>query len=388
VGLLRGRTMRKRRCRPIVLAIGYESNPAMRVRVQQYLEPLQRDGFDVQELLLPQGHGRPPAAKASVLQALWEADVVIVQRILARWLNLLSSATRAPIVFDLDDAVHYIRTSQLQATEHPSGLYQRSRVAYRRRVRGSVYFSSRKRLLDQMLRMARVAIFGNPFLARELGPAATCPTVVIPNSVRTSPDRLKVHEQRWPIKLGWIGTGNNLVHLRELEPALQRLAQQFGDGRLSLHVVTDQPYESQFLATEYTPWSLEREERLVRSFDIGLMPLIDDPFSRGKSAFKAILCMSYGIPVVISPVGVNAELINDGWNGFLASTSHEWETAIARLAEDLELRAKLGQNAYQTIEAGFSTARAYPLLKRIIERVARGEPIDEISSDEMARAVG
>lgn len=365
------------RSRLKLVAIGYEGNPSMRLRVQQYQSMFQADGIELTTVLLPQvGHGRPRRYGSVVWRAVAEADVVLVQRALYIWLNIVLRASRRPVVFDVDDFVHYIRLTQLDTTVKPRGVKDRSRVIYRRFARGSRYYSSRKRLLAQMLSLCRAAIVGNRFLQDEIAGFASCPTVVLPTSVPADPSQLKRHDPHVPITIGWVGLRNNLLHLRMLEPAFRALADRFGN-RLRLHVVTSHPYESDYLPTDFSQWSLEREGDLVKGFDIGLMPLIDDPFSRGKSAFKAILCMSYGVPVVISPVGVNADLVKDGWNGFLASSPAEWESAITRLAEDHELRTRIGFNAFQTIERGFSTERAYSVLKSVVERAARGERIDE-----------
>ena len=89
------------------------------------------------------------------------------------------------------------------------------------------------------------------------------------------------------------------------------------------------------------------------SFDIGIMPLQDDLFSRGKCSFKAIYCMAHGVPVVISPVGMNCAVVAHGESGFFAITADEWTGALSQLIEDAELRGKLGRRARQTIVEQF-----------------------------------
>jgi hypothetical protein len=367
-----------------VVAIAYDGHPSTRLRVEQYEDALREDGIQVSVLLLPQSasSGQHDSVRA-VTQALATAEIVLVQRVLLGWLNRLLRASRKPVVFDLDDAVHYIRPKQVQSTEHPQTLADRGRVLYRQVVRGSKYYSSRQGLLQQMLSFSRVAIVANRFLREEVANTARSPVVVLPTCVPTDPELLKDHARRLPLTLGWVGVRDNLAHLRTLEPAFRALAARYGDG-LRLHVVSSEPYESAFLPTIFTTWSAAGEGELVRTFDIGLMPLVDDRFSRGKSAFKAILCMSYGIPVVISPVGVNADIVKNGWNGFLASASDEWEGAIAKLAESDQLRARLGRNAFHTVEERFSTARGYSVLKSVLEQVARGEPFDDVPSEALA----
>jgi len=369
-----------------LLAIAYEGHPSTRLRFEQYVPRLSEDGTRVTTVLLPSGTRGQRQHVERVSRAAADADVVLVQRVLLGWLNDLLRASRKPVVFDLDDAVQYIRPSQLERTDQPRSLEDLSRVLYRRLLRGSKYHSSRRRHLHQMLSLCRAAIVGNRFLRDEIAGAARCQLVVLPTSVPTQPGLVKDHRPHTPVTLGWVGLRDNLVHLRTLEPAFRALSARF-NGSAELHVVTSEPYASKFVPTRFTRWSLEREGDIVRDFDVGLMPLVDDRFSRGKSAFKAILCMSYGVPVVISPVGVNAELVRSGWNGFLASTLPEWESALARLIEDHELRRRLGRNAFETIERGFSTERAYPVLKSVIERAANGLLAGDVPAGQPSGAI-
>ena len=114
-----------------------------------------------------------------------------------------------------------------------------------------------------------------------------------------------------PVRIGWIGTRNNLRELDALEPAFRALSARFG-GDVLLSVVSSRPYETSAIAVESIPWSLATERESVRRFDVGIMPLADDLFARGKCSFKAIQCMAEGIPVVVSPVGMNVEVVQDG----------------------------------------------------------------------------
>jgi glycosyltransferase involved in cell wall biosynthesis len=226
-----------------------------------------------------------------------------------------------------------------------------------------------------MLALSSSAIFGNRTLKDELAAHCRGSSTVIPTCVPAYRDRRKQHSEHWPVTIGWVGMRSNLIYLRELEPAFRSLAKEY-KGRLRLHVSSSTDYRSEFLPTNFTVWSLQREDDVVASFDIGVMPLEDDFHSRGKCAFKAVLYMSRGIPPVISPVGLNTELVKNGWNGYLASTPEQWHVAISQLVEDHRLRARLGENAFETIEQGFSTQHAYPLLKQIFEGAIGGKQAD------------
>ena len=106
---------------------------------------------------------------------------------------------------------------------------------------------------------------------------------------------------------------------------------------------------------------------LIRSMDIGIMPLTDSPFARGKCGYKLIQYMACGLPVVASPVGVNAEIVEHGVNGFLASSSAEWREAIVRLAGDRELRLRMGTAGRQKVVSQFSAEAVGPRIARLLK---------------------
>jgi glycosyltransferase involved in cell wall biosynthesis len=108
--------------------------------------------------------------------------------------------------------------------------------------------------------------------------------------------------------------------------------------------------------TDNREWDLKREVEDFQSLDIGLYPLIDDEWARGKAGFKAIQYMSVGVPVIASPVGVVKEIIEDGVNGFTASTEDEWVEKISRLIENNGLRRDMGANGRKTVEERYSLA--------------------------------
>ena len=157
--------------------------------------------------------------------------------------------------------------------------------------------------------------------------------------------------------VGWIGTTGNLPFLDVCAPALRRLA-----GRM--------PFELRLIAGESTPlssidltgvnvrfipWHGDTEVQELSQFDVGLMPLPEgQPWMRYKCGLKLLQYMAVGMPGVASPIGVNAEIVRHGENGFLASTDDEWESTLARLLSDPPLRQQLGQAARQTVEVDYS----------------------------------
>ncbi len=117
------------------------------------------------------------------------------------------------------------------------------------------------------------------------------------------------------------------------------------------------------------PWRLETELDDIRSFSIGLMPLVDDGYARYKCGFKLLQYLGVGIPGVASPVGVNTEIIQDGVNGLLAASSSEWFDRLNLLVEDVNLRAQLGARGRATVEKHYSIQKTLPILIQTLRKI-------------------
>jgi glycosyltransferase involved in cell wall biosynthesis len=117
------------------------------------------------------------------------------------------------------------------------------------------------------------------------------------------------------------------------------------------------------------PWSSEEEITDLQSFDIGIMPLSDDPWSRGKCALKIIQYFGVGVPVVCSPVGMNRDIVEDGVNGFWASKEGEWEDRLVRLVEAKDLRREMGLRGRRTVERGYTVEVNGPRILNILRQV-------------------
>jgi len=122
-----------------------------------------------------------------------------------------------------------------------------------------------------------------------------------------------------------------------------------------------------------TPWTLAGEVDALATFDVGLMPLTDDPWSRGKGGYKILQYMAMGIPTVASPVGVNRDLVEHGVTGFLADTSDEWVTALERLATDASLRRQMGDAARRAALDRHSIDHHAPALVQALAPAALAE---------------
>ena len=199
---------------------------------------------------------------------------------------------------------------------------------------------------------------GNDYLrayAQRFNPAA----VLNPTTLDTDRLHNQVGEQSLapdqPVVIGWTGTHTTLRHLDLVWPALARLEAE--GHRFEFRVIANQPPAATGLrALRYQPWRKDTEIADLLGFHFGLMPLVDDPWARGKCAFKALQYMALGMPALVSPVGMNTEVVQDGRNGYVCTTDEDWYQAIRRLLTDEPLRAQLGAAARRTIVERYSVA--------------------------------
>lgn len=181
---------------------------------------------------------------------------------------------------------------------------------------------SRSRRIKFAFMMKRVdlAVMGDQFLKSEVlhyHPRV----VVIPTSIELSGDRIKEsYQPRSPLTIGWLGTSSTLRYLKIRMPALENLYRAY--PHFQLQIVCDQFLRSARLPVIKKRWSSGEEQSDLKSFDIGVMPLSDDLWSRGKCRLKIVQYFRVGLPVVCTPVGVNSDIIRDGENGFWA-TNHQ-----------------------------------------------------------------
>jgi len=181
-----------------------------------------------------------------------------------------------------------------------------------------------------------------------------------PNAVvnPTTIDTINLHniikDQYTPkVIIGWTGTHSTMKYLDQVVPVLQKLEQQHF---FEFWVISNQAPDLPLKSLVYKPWQKETEIRDLLSFNVGLMPLEDDVWAKGKCAFKALQYMALGIPALVSPVGMNTEVVEPGVNGYICNSFDEWYRALELLLQEPEARKKLGQVARKTIEAHYAVA--------------------------------
>jgi glycosyltransferase involved in cell wall biosynthesis len=166
--------------------------------------------------------------------------------------------------------------------------------------------------------------------------------------------------------IGWIGTPSTANYLKLIMSALEKIT---SNKQAIVRVVGSGPINLTNINHEIIPWTENTEIELLNSFDVGIMPLFDDQWAKGKCGYKLIQYMACKIPVIASPEGINTQIINHGQNGFLASSQEEWYESFMTLIESPELRDKMGLEGRKKVEQKYSLQVTAPKFIEIIQSV-------------------
>jgi glycosyltransferase involved in cell wall biosynthesis len=230
--------------------------------------------------------------------------------------------------------------------------------------------------IDAVMRKASVVVVGNDYLAKHARQAGARKIVLIPTSINLGryPSASSLDQSakpaESPIVVGWIGTPVTAPYLASIEPAFRAVAKHMP---AALRIIgAELPAVFEGLNAETTPWSEATEISDILKLDIGIMPLADTPWEQGKCAYKLLQIMAAGRPVIASAVGANCQVVQHGVNGFLATSTGEWVTALKSLISDPALRHRLGAAGRQTVEHGYSTQKALASLVSVLKDAIGG----------------
>jgi glycosyltransferase involved in cell wall biosynthesis len=300
-----------------------------------------------------------------VLAAARRHQAIYVQKvILPRWFFRAMKRGGGRVVFDYDDAMYALAPGEEAG---PRAFYRRRRVRRFTACLESadlVVVENEPNRLEAEKYCARTLTITGPidtdrYRPRWAGPKSCATTEAGLKSCATSGATCgATNDANSRVVLGWIGSPSTTGYLRLLEPALARLAR---DHRIALHLIGAAAFDVPGVTVRHFPWALETEVGHLGTFDIGLMPLTDDPWSRGKGGYKILQYMAMGIPTVASPVGVNADLVRHGETGLLAATIVEWVQALERLVRDGHERDRMGRAAREDAEKRFSLEHYAPM---------------------------
>jgi len=307
--------------------------PRTRYRVRQYLPLFHKQEVETRVINIPRGTMR----RLRDFRSLDEFDVVVLQKRLFSAFDFHYIRNKAKrLVFDVDDAIMV----------KPDAMPKESR---RRRVR-----------FERAIAESDLVFAGNSYLMKvvqELGAKA----ILIPTCIdlnRYPASVVRPSGMEGPLHLGWIGSQSTLPYLEELKPIFRELGQK--PVPMDLTIICNTFFDDCGMPVCKKIWSSETEVRDLMGLDIGLAPLPENPWTIGKSATKVVQYMAAGLPVITSPVGANAEIVQDGVNGFHAKDIREWVDRILSLAEHRDQRIKMGIAGRQLVEKSYSVQGVFP----------------------------
>jgi glycosyltransferase involved in cell wall biosynthesis len=352
-----------------------EEGAGCRFRIAQFIPYLESVGFEVtlQSLFTPEffrlvyrpgqylrkavALGGLSIKRLAALASVSQYDVIFLYReifplgppLVERW---LTSRRRPPIVFDFDDAIFLPNVSdanRLIATLKQPGKVSAIVRRSDRVIVGNDYLAAYARQHSNAVTVIPTSVDLSRFVPRPAGSDATRPATE-------------------PPVIGWIGSPTTGPYLKMLRPVFEKLAER---RKFVLRISgAAEPVSIPGVQVDNTPWQLDREVELFNTCDIGVYPLPDEDWSKGKCGFKAIQFMACGVPVVSSAVGVNREIIHDGSNGFLATTVDDWIAKLEQLLSDTELRCRFAAAGRQTIAERYSLEINAPKLAATLRAAA------------------
>ena len=295
------------------------SRPSYRQRIGDFVSYLDAAGIETEVFQLPKGKFR----RWSLLKSSRDYDGVLLhKKCLNRMDAVILRRYSKKIIYDFDDAIMY-------SPHRPDSDR-----------------TSHMRLFRRTVSMVDCVIAGNAYLAEHA--RRFCSNVhVLPTGLNVKPyTGAKTGNEDGHIRLVWIGSASTLKYLAELKPLLEEIGGQ--DNNLVLRIIGDEFIDAENISVEKCRWSLDRQAADLKACDIGLAPLPDDRFTRGKCGFKILQYFAADLPVIASPVGVNCDLIEQSRAGLLASTRVQWKESIGKLMKP-ETRSEMAKNANQFI---------------------------------------
>lgn len=349
-----------------------DRSPSQRFRFEQYISYLEANGFAVDFSYIIDAEADKTLYQKGKY---WRKFKLLVKAFFKRWKELKRAteydvfyvqreaflfgttyfenrmSRKVPMIFDFDDAIWLQNVSEAN-----------KRLAWLKRPEKTA----------DLIKMATLVFAGNEYLAEYARPINSN-VVIVPTTIDTdvyiSKPANAYEAANRPVCIGWSGSVTTIQHFQFAEAFLLRLKQQFGD-RITIKVIGDEKFHHEALGIIGQGWKKETELQDLSEFDIGIMPLPDDKWSKGKCGLKGLQYMALGIPTIMSPVGVNCEIIQHGENGMLA-TEGQWIEQIKELIQSPELRKKIGQEGRRTVERKYSVNAVKASYLRYFTEVAK-----------------
>ena len=305
----------------ILVIISNPKRASFRQRIAVHLDTMRAHGISTKVVKLPSS----PLARRKLFQQTIDYDCVLLHKkalncLNAIWLKKFSNK----IIYDFDDAIMF----DAAKPDKPS--------------------HKRQKAFQRTINLADMIIAGNSYLA-EQAMKFNESVKILPTALNVRNYDIEVEPRRDDIvRLVWIGSKSTLRYLLEIKPALEEIGSRYNN--VVLRIICDYFFDLNNMKVEKRLWSMKTQVADLVSSDIGLAPLPDNSFTRGKCGFKILQYAAAGLPVVASPVGVNSEYVKDGVNGFYASNTLQWIDRTTHLIENAEQRKRMGALGREYVE--------------------------------------
>jgi glycosyltransferase involved in cell wall biosynthesis len=334
--------------------------PSQRFRFEQYFHFLKENGFQISfqsfwdehtwKILYKSGHLHQKAVgfikgvafRLTVLFQLNKIDFVFIHREcvplgppVIEW--MIAKILKGKIIYDFDDAIWLPNTSEENKI---------------------VALLKWHRKVASICKWSHKVSCGNSFLANYASQFNTN-VVVIPTTIDTAnlhnPSNHRHSKKLTSVVIGWTGTQSTLPYLISLMPVLKTLEGKFS-GKIRVLIIANKDPKLNLNFVDFIPWSKQTEVQDLLRIDIGIMPLTDDIWAKGKCGFKGLQYMALEIPALVSPVGVNTEIVDNGINGYWCASDDDWIESLEKLVLDKQLREKMGIAARKKVIDHYSVS--------------------------------
>ena len=330
-----------------------QRSPSQRFRFEQFQQFLEKHNFKVDYFYLINAwddlrfysNGHYVAKSWILLKSIWALfwvsiraktyDVVFVQR----EANMLGTvffetwiAKKTKMIYDFDDSIWLQNVSDANR---------------------SLAFLKDPNKTAKLIGIADLVLAGNHYL-NDYASKYSSTSIYFPTVVDTDVYVPHIYEDK-PVCIGWSGSFSTVPYFKMIVPVLEKLKQKYGDA-ITFSLIGDSSYSNDTLGLKGQDWSADREIEMLSHLDIGLMPLPDDEWTKGKCGLKALLYMSMGIPAVVSDVGVNSEVVEDNVTGYLCRSTDDWFERLSILIENQSKRVEMGKRGRDTVIHKYSVS--------------------------------
>lgn len=359
--------------RVIVLSKYPRMGASSRLRTLQYLPMLEQQGFEftVQSLFdeayLQNLYGNGSRSRLAtagyylkrlfMLFSVWRYDLVWIEYELFPYMPAFAERFLAfigkPYIVDYDDAIFH--------------NYDLSGNPLLKKLLG--------KKIDAVMARSACVIAGNAYLAARAKVAGAKRIELVPTVIDQSRYEPLTKMTNSPMVIGWIGSPSTQKYIINIKDALRSACEEHGAQLLLVGATADIANQLPGMNVEVVPWSEETEVELIQRMNVGIMPLPDGPWEKGKCGYKLIQYMACAVPVIASPVGVNVDIIGRSDCGYLTDNSEQWADSLDALLSSAEQRKTLGSAGRKAVEEKYSLQVQAPILARIFNSIIKTEVI-------------